>query len=107
MSEEQSQITRDLFAQTQRVGVDFINAELETGLTFAALAQTEESLGSPVDTRRCAENAVKAHREVTRRLPELQLTEPERQRLTERCEDLKQAISGWESISEAPPALRD
>lgn len=95
MSEEQSQITRDLFAQTQRVGMDFINAELETGLTFAALAQTEESLGDRAAARRCAGDAVKAYREVLRRLPELPITELERQQLSQRCEDLRQALSGW------------
>jgi hypothetical protein len=93
MAEKEDPGNRDLMAETRRVQAEFIQAELETGLTFAALAQTESDMGDAGHFRQCVEGALKAYREVERRLPSIKTSDMDRQSIISLCEKLKQALS--------------
>ena len=59
----------DLTSAEQRVRIDYLKRELETGITMANLAVTEWSLGKTVSAKRAEQYAKRAYADFMRFLP--------------------------------------
>lgn len=81
--------TPDLLQQSNRIGVQFLLAELETGLTFLAVAGTT-SIGE--NRARNIESAHQAFRTVHRLLPRVLPSPEEKLQINGKMDRLKQGL---------------
>jgi hypothetical protein len=83
---------RGMRAEAERQRVKFIEAELESGLTFAGLAQTEYFIKDMAAAMQAVANAKTAHQAVLKYLAKAQLSKQERQSIGEKLKQLELAL---------------
>jgi 5-bromo-4-chloroindolyl phosphate hydrolysis protein len=82
-----------LRSQSVQLAIEFIRAELQSGLIFAALAQTEHSLGSPDGAAQASANAKKAYDVVLKHLAKTELSDEDTHWIKDQLKQLKQALA--------------
>lgn len=84
----------DRESQMERVHFDFLNTELDTGLTLADLAETERRLGNQESAERALADAEKASATIQKFLPGAdESSEDERRTLESKLEHLRDALA--------------
>ena len=81
--------TSRLLERSNKIGVEFLLTDLNTGLTFVEVALTTNS---PVNRNRNIESAVEVYRTVTRLLPRVVPTPLEQMEIEQKLEDLRLRI---------------
>jgi len=92
---------RQIMAESNRIGVQFLLADLEVGITFLDVAKVTR-----VDAtrRRNLRSARAAYETVLRLLPRVMPSEEEQKQLNERLAELKSRLSAAGSETDAEPA---
>jgi hypothetical protein len=82
----------ELDSKAKHTRVEFLQVELEAGLTFAHLAQTEYFMDDWMGAKQAGANARQACNVVQKHLPMAHPDEQERKMIGERLKELEQAL---------------
>ena len=81
----------ELFQVSQQLSVDFLKIELQAALTFIRVA---DSSINPAHTEQGRRNAAEAYNTVQKLLPNVQLSEQDKQWIEYKLNELKQVLKG-------------
>ena len=89
MSAQLNKRSKRLIDQTNRIGIDFLLADLNTGLTFLQVAHVT---GSPSNRSRSFDRAYEVYRTVTRLMPRVVLTPDAQLEIGQKLADLRNEL---------------
>jgi hypothetical protein len=83
---------QELLLNEKQLRFKIVRTAITLGVTFANLAQTEDSIGNLAQARWASDNAKRVCEEVHECLPAVQLSNEEMQLIQEKLNELEQAI---------------